>query len=80
MANDILIVDDEQDIRSLISDVLNDHGIETREAWDGESANTEIQRRVPALVLLDIWLKDTKPFKPDPLSNLIIKFSYKSSK
>ena len=60
MANDILIVDDEQDIRSLISDVLNDHGIETREAWDGESASTEIQRRVPALVLLDIWLKDTK--------------------
>ena len=60
MANDILIVDDEQDIRSLISDVLNDHGIETREAWDGESASREIQRRVPALVLLDIWLKDTK--------------------
>ena len=60
MANDILIVDDEQDIRSLISDVLNDHGIETREAWDGESVSTEIQRRVPALVLLDIWLKDTK--------------------
>ena len=60
MANDILIVDDEQDIRSSISDVLNDHGIETREAWDGESASIEIQRRVPALVLLDIWLKDTK--------------------
>ena len=60
MATDILIVDDEQDIRSLISDVLNDHGIETREAWDDESVSTEIQRRVPALVLLDIWLKDTK--------------------
>ena len=60
MANDILIVDDERDIRSLISDVLNDHGIETREAWDGKTATTEIQRRVPSLVLLDIWLKDSK--------------------
>jgi len=56
MANDILIVDDEEDIRSLISGVLGDQGIQTREAWDSDSVYNEIQKRVPALVLLDIWL------------------------
>ena len=60
MANDILIVDDERDIRSLISGILNDHGLESREAWDNKSVNAEIQQRVPGLVLLDIWLKDSK--------------------
>tara|TARA_B100000315_G_scaffold256185_1_gene301500 strand:- start:854 stop:2245 length:1392 start_codon:yes stop_codon:yes gene_type:complete len=60
MVNDILIVDDEKDIRSLISGILGDQGIETREAWDSTSAYAEIQRRVPALVLLDIWLQGSK--------------------
>ena len=60
MANDILIIDDEQDIRSLISGILGDHGIETREAWDSCSAYAEIQKGVPALVLLDIWLRGSK--------------------
>ena len=44
MANDILIVDDEEDIRSLISDVLGDQGIQTREAWDSDSVYNEIQK------------------------------------
>ena len=60
MANDILIVDDEEDIRSLISGVLSDQGIQTREAWDSDSAYNEIQKRLPALVLLDIWLQGSK--------------------
>ena len=60
MANDILIVDDEEDIRSLISGVLGDQGIQTREAWDSDSVYNEIQKRVPALVLLDIWLHGSK--------------------
>ena len=60
MANDILIVDDEEDIRSLISGVLGDQGIQTREAWDSDSVHSEIQKRVPALVLLDIWLHGSK--------------------
>ena len=60
MVNDILIVDDEEDIRSLISGILGDQGIQTREAWDSTSAYAEIQRRIPALVLLDIWLQGSK--------------------
>ena len=57
MATDILVVDDEGDIRSLVSGVLNDNGIETREAWDSSTTFSEIHKRVPSLILLDIWLE-----------------------
>ena len=57
MATDILVVDDEKDIRSLISGVLKDQGLETREAWDSATAYAEIHKRLPSLVLLDIWLE-----------------------
>ncbi|MEK9661540.1 MAG: sigma-54 dependent transcriptional regulator, partial [Alphaproteobacteria bacterium] len=60
MAHDILIVDDEDDIRLLISGVLADEGYETREAPDGDSALAEIAARRPSLVILDIWLEGSR--------------------
>ncbi len=57
MATDILVVDDEGDIRSLVSGVLSDNGIETREAWDSSTTFSEIHKRIPSLILLDIWLE-----------------------
>lgn len=57
MASEILIVDDEQDIRELIADVLRDEGYEARVAGDADAAVAELHRRRPSLVLLDIWLE-----------------------
>jgi two-component system nitrogen regulation response regulator NtrX len=57
MALDILIVDDEADIRLLLAGVLKDEGYETREAADSTGALEGIARRRPSLVLLDIWLQ-----------------------
>src|SRR5580704_2544454 len=58
MAHDILIVDDEVDIRMLIGGVLKDEGYATREAADTTQALAAIQARQPTLVILDIWLQD----------------------
>ncbi len=60
MAGDILIVDDERDIRSLIADILVDEGYTAREAWDADSALAEAASRQPNLVLLDIWLQGSR--------------------
>lgn len=60
MALDLLIVDDEQDIRDLISGILSDEGYETRTAHDSESALMEIEARCPSLLILDIWLQGSK--------------------
>src|ERR1700687_6073053 len=57
MAHDILIVDDEADIRMLIAGVLKDEGFATREAADSSEALAAIQARQPTLVILDIWLQ-----------------------
>src|SRR5579864_2293946 len=57
MAHDILIVDDEDDIRMLISGILKDEGYATREAPDGQAALEAIRARQPSLVILDIWLQ-----------------------
>lgn len=57
MANDILIVDDEADIRSLIEDILKDEGHETRSAGSSSAALAEVRARRPSLVILDIWLQ-----------------------
>ncbi|PID35652.1 MAG: sigma-54-dependent Fis family transcriptional regulator [Rhodobacterales bacterium] len=56
---DILIVDDERDIRELISDILQDEGFSTRLAGTAEGAVAEVKRELPALMILDIWLKDS---------------------
>jgi len=60
MAYDILIVDDEQDIRSIITDLLQDEGYETRSACDGQSSLEAVKQRCPSLVILDIWLGDSR--------------------
>jgi len=60
MTNDILIVDDEADIRELVSGILNDEGFGTRVAQDSDSAMAEINARRPSLVILDIWLQGSR--------------------
>ncbi|MDA0787657.1 MAG: response regulator, partial [Proteobacteria bacterium] len=60
MAEDILIVDDEDDIRLLIAGVLEDEGYETRAAANAEQAIEQIAARRPSLVVLDIWLEDSR--------------------
>ena len=60
MASDILIVDDETDIRELIAGILEDEGFETRLAHDSDSAIASIEERRPSLVVLDIWLQGSR--------------------
>src|ERR1700692_1352279 len=60
MANDILIVDDEADIRDLVAGILEDEGFATRPARESDSARAEIANRRPHLVFLDIWLQGSK--------------------
>lgn len=57
---DILVVDDERDIRELIGDILDDEGHGVRLAWDSDTAFAEINQLPPDLVILDIWLKDSR--------------------
>lgn len=58
--SDILIVDDERDIRELISDILKDEGFTTRLAANSDECMAEINAAAPALMILDIWLKDSR--------------------
>jgi two-component system nitrogen regulation response regulator NtrX len=60
MASDILIVDDETDIRELISGILEDEGYETRLARDSDTALAAVEERRPSLIVLDIWLQGSK--------------------
>lgn len=60
MPHDILIVEDEQDIRALVAGLLQDEGYETREAANSDQALAEIEVRRPSLILLDIWLQGSK--------------------
>jgi two-component system nitrogen regulation response regulator NtrX len=60
MAHDILIVDDEADIRVLTSGILQDEGYQTREAAGSADALSAVESRRPSLVLLDIWLQGSE--------------------
>jgi len=60
MAHDILIVDDEPDIRLLIEGILRDEGYETRGAGDSTSAIAAFRSRRPSLVILDVWLQGSR--------------------
>jgi two-component system, NtrC family, nitrogen regulation response regulator NtrX len=60
MPHDILIVDDEADIRELVAGILEDEGFGTRTARDSDSAIAEIINRRPSLVFLDIWMQGSK--------------------
>lgn len=56
MTADILIVDDEADIRDLISDILKDAKYSTRTASNSDAAFKALAERVPSVLVLDIWL------------------------
>ena len=58
--SDILIVDDEKDIRELIADILGDEGFTTRTAANADEAIAALNAEEPALMILDIWLKDSR--------------------
>ena len=60
MGQDILIVDDEPDIRNLMSGILTDEGFTCRVASTGEKTLEEISIRQPNLLILDVWLGDPK--------------------
>ncbi|OYW87366.1 MAG: sigma-54-dependent Fis family transcriptional regulator [Sphingobium sp. 32-64-5] len=60
MALDILIVDDEEDIRELVAGVLEDEGYETRTAASADAALDALAVRRPSLVLLDVWLQGSR--------------------
>lgn len=60
MALDILVVDDELDIRELVSGVLEDEGYEARTAADSDAALEAIAARRPSLVILDVWLQGSR--------------------
>ncbi|TMV08647.1 sigma-54-dependent Fis family transcriptional regulator [Ruegeria sediminis] len=58
--SDILIVDDERDIRELVSDILEDEGYSTRLAGNSDECMASINAEPPGLLILDIWLKDSR--------------------
>ena len=60
MREDILIVDDEADIRLLIEGVLQDEGYATRSAGNSQTALRQVATRQPSLILLDIWLQNSQ--------------------
>jgi two-component system nitrogen regulation response regulator NtrX len=60
MTTDILIVDDEADIRELVAGILQDEGRDTRTAGDSDDALSAVAERRPNLVFLDIWLRGSR--------------------
>lgn len=60
MSTEILIVDDEADIRTLVADALEDNGYFTRTASDSDTALKAINERVPSAIILDIWLQGSE--------------------
>ena len=60
MSADILIVDDEADIRELTAGILQDEGYETRLAHNSDAALSEISLRKPSMIILDIWLQGSR--------------------
>ena len=60
MATDILVVDDEEDIRQLVAGILEDEGYVVRTAANADDAIAAITSRRPQLVLLDIWLEGSR--------------------
>ncbi|MEI8320518.1 MAG: sigma-54 dependent transcriptional regulator [Alphaproteobacteria bacterium] len=60
MAHDILIVDDQEDIRQMLATILKDEGYQTRQASSGHEALDQLKLRRPHLVILDIWLDDSR--------------------
>jgi two-component system nitrogen regulation response regulator NtrX len=67
---DILITDDERDIRELIAEILHDEGYSTRVAGTSDACMAEIAKDPPAMLILDIWLKDSAMDGIDILSKV----------
>ena len=59
MTKDILIIDDEADIRTLIQGILEDEGYSVRQAANDTQAYGEINSNPPQLIILDIWLQNS---------------------
>jgi two-component system nitrogen regulation response regulator NtrX len=60
MSSDILVVDDEADIRDLVAGILEDEGFRARTARNADEALAAVQSRRPNLILLDIWLQGSR--------------------
>ncbi len=60
MAKEILIIDDEADIRNLIQGILEDEGYATRQAGNAAQAFAAIEERKPSLIILDVWLQNSE--------------------
>src|SRR5437763_842555 len=60
MALEVLVVDDEADIRELVSGVLEDEGYAVRTAGDSSETLEAIEERRPSMVLLDVWLQGSR--------------------
>jgi len=72
--NDILVVDDEKDIRHLVGDILQDEGYETRLAGNSDDCLRAIEEKAPTLLILDIWLKDSTMDGIDILKHVKLNF------
>ncbi len=68
--SDILVVDDERDIRELICDILQDEGFSTRMAGNSDECMAELNKEPPGMMILDIWLKDSNMDGIDILSHV----------
>jgi two-component system, NtrC family, nitrogen regulation response regulator NtrX len=60
MALEVLVVDDEADIRELVSGVLEDEGYAVRTAADSNATLDAVEERRPSMVLLDVWLQGSR--------------------
>src|SRR4051812_3214911 len=60
MASEILVIDDEADIRELVAGILQDEGYDTRTARDSDTALSAIETRRPSMLFLDIWLQGSR--------------------
>ena len=72
--NDILIVDDEKDIRELVSEILIDDGYSTRLAGNSIDCLDQVYKQLPGLLILDIWLKDSHMDGIDVLKKVKIEY------
>jgi two-component system nitrogen regulation response regulator NtrX len=70
MSADILIIDDEQDIRLLIQGILEDEGFKTRQAANSTEALAAVELKIPDLIILDIWLQDSDKDGLEILTNV----------
>ena len=72
--SDILIVDDEEDIRNLISEILIDEGYSTLLAGNSEECLSYVSKNPPSLLILDIWLKDSNMDGIDILKKVKVEY------